>query len=156
VTLQFRGGYYARPPRPALDRRELISYARISRAFEYGSVIEDIKVRGSATLTGEKDRRDVRVDVAIDTARISLTPTNGRHVGSVEVAVFTVDGRGRQMQDLWQRVELDLTDATYEKFKAGGIPHSASLPAPPEIKAVKIVVYDHAADLLGSLVLQIR
>ena len=53
-------------------------------------------------------------------------------------------------------VELDLSDATYLKFKAGGIPYSATLPAPPDIKAVKIVVYDYVADLVGSLVLPIR
>jgi hypothetical protein len=77
-------------------------------------------------------------------------------VGSVEVVIFTVDGRKRQMQDLWQRVELDLSDATLEKFKSGGIPHSATLPAPPELDAVKVVVYDYAADLIGSLVLKVR
>jgi hypothetical protein len=70
--------------------------------------------------------------------------------------VFTLDGRQRQIQDLWQRVELDLSEATYQKFKAGGIPYTATLPAPPEIRAVKIVVYDYAADLVGSLVLPVR
>jgi hypothetical protein len=156
VTLQFRRGYYARPPQPALGRRELLSYTRISRAFEYARPIEDIKVHGGVTLTGEKDARAVRVDVTIDTTRLTLTPTDGRHAGSVEVAVFTLDGRQRQIQDLWQRLELDLSEATYLKFKAGGIPYSATFPAPPDIRAVKIVVYDYAADLVGSLVLPIR
>jgi hypothetical protein len=156
VTLQFRRGYYARPPLPALGRRELLSYTRISRAFEHAPPIDDIAVRGGLTLTGEKDTREVTVNVTIDTARVTLTPANGRHVGSVEVAVFTLDGRQRQIQDLWQRVELDLSEATYQKFKAGGISYAATLPAPPEIRAVKIVVYDYAADLVGSLVLPVR
>jgi VWFA-related protein len=156
VTLQYRGGYYARPPQPPLGRRELLSYTRISRAFEYAPAIEDIKVRGTVTLTGEKDTRQVSVDLSIDTARITLAPDNGRHVGSIEVVVFTIDGRGRQIQDLWQRVELALTDDTYQKFKEGGIPYSAELPAPPDLKAVKIVVYDYTADLVGSLVLPVR
>jgi VWFA-related protein len=156
VTLHYRGGYYARPPLPALGRRELLSYARISRAFEYAPPIEDIRVRGTATLTGGKDARTVRVDVAIDTARITLTPAHGRHAGSVEVAVFTLDSRQRKIQDLWQRIELDLADGTFEKFNASGIPHSATLPAPPDLRAVKVVVYDYAADLIGSAVLRIR
>jgi hypothetical protein len=96
------------------------------------------------------------VDIAIDTARLALTPANGRHTGSVEVAVFTLDGQQRQIQDLWQRLELDLSDATYQKFKAGGIPHSATLQAPPDLKAVKVVVYDYTADLVGSFMLPIR
>jgi VWFA-related protein len=157
VMLQFRGGYYARPPLPApLGQRELLSYTRISRAFEYAPPIEDIKVRGSLTLTGEKNARAVRVDVTIDMSRIVLRSTNERHAGSVEVAVFTVDGRQRQIQDLWQRIELDLTDSTHESFRASGIPHSATLPAPPDLKAVKVVVYDYAADLVGSLILNVR
>jgi hypothetical protein len=156
VTLQFRRGYYARPPLPALGRRELLSYTRISRAFEYAPSIDDIAVRGGVTLTGEKDTREVTVNVRIDSARVTLTPANGRSVGSVEVAVFTLDGRQRPIQDRWQRVELDLSDATYQRFKAGGIPYTATLPAPPDIRAVKIVVYDYAADLVGSLVLPVR
>jgi hypothetical protein len=157
VTLQFRGGYYARPPLPSpLGPRELLSYTRISRAFEYLPPIEDIKVTGSLTLTGEKNARAVRVDVRIDASRIVLKSVNDRHAGSVEVAVFTVDGRGRQMQDLWQRIELDLTDSTHESFKASGISHSATLAAPPDLKAVKVVVYDYAADLVGSLILYVR
>ena len=55
-----------------------------------------------------------------------------------------------------QRLELDLSDATYQKFSAAGVPYTATLPAPPDIKAVKIVVYDYAADLVGSLILPIR
>jgi hypothetical protein len=119
-------------------------------------IIDDIKVTGSVSLSGEKASRMVRVDAAIDTSRITLKPVNGRHVGSVEVVIFTVDGRKRQTQDLWQRVELDLSDATYQKFTAGGIPHTATLPAPPELDSVKIVVYDYAADLVGSVVLKVR
>jgi hypothetical protein len=68
--------------------------------------------------------------------------------------MFTLDGRQRPIQELWQRVELDLSDATYQKFTTGGIPYTATLPAPPDIRAVKVVVYDYAADLVGSVVLK--
>ena len=156
VSLQFRGGYYAQPPRPTLNRRELLSFTRISRAFEYAPPIDDVKLRGRATLTGQKDAPELRVEITIDTARIAFTAANGRHVGSLEVAVFTLDGRQQQIHDLWQRLELDLTDDTYRRFVAAGIPYGATLQAPPDLKAVKIVVYDYGADLLGSLVLQVR
>jgi len=33
-------------------------------------------------------------------------------------------------------------------------PITATLPAPQEIRGVKIVVYDYAADLVGSVVLK--
>ena len=157
VTLQFRRGYYARPPQPALGRRELLSYTRVSRAFEYAPPIDDIRVRGRATLSrGASDVDQVHVDVTIDTSRLAFELVNGRHVGSVEAVVFAIDGRQRQVADLWQRLELDLSEATYQKFVAGGIPYTATLqvPAPLQVQAVKVVVYDYAADLVGSVVLK--
>jgi hypothetical protein len=157
VTLRHRGGYYARPPLPALGKRETLSYARISRAFQYAPPIDDIKVSGRATLSPiASGARQVAAEVAIDTTRLALAVVNGRHVGSVEVAVFALDNRQRQVADLWQRVELDLSQATYQKFAAGGIPYSATLQVPEssQVQAVKIVVYDYAADLIGSVVLK--
>ena len=47
------------------------------------------------------------MDVTIETSRLAFELVNGRHVGSVEVAVFALDSRQRQVADLWQRVELE-------------------------------------------------
>ena len=157
VTLQFRRGYYARPPLPALGKREMLSYARISRAFEYAPPIDDIRVRGAATASKDASgAREVGVDVTIDTSRLAFELVNGRYVGSVEVVVFAIDGRQRQVADLWQRLELNLSDTTYRKFVAAAIPYKATLqvPGPQQVEAVKIVVYDYAADLVGSVVLK--
>ena len=85
-------------------------------------------------------------------SRLAFELVNVRHVGSVEAVVFAIDGRQRQVADLWQRLELDLSEATYQKFAAGGIPYTAMLqvPAPLRVQAVKVVVYDYAADLVGT------
>jgi VWFA-related protein len=157
ITLRFRGGYYARPMPAVLGKRELLSYTRISRAFQYAQPIDDITVRGRAVVTrGPNAARQLRIDVTIDASRVTYEIVDGRHVGSVEVVVFALDGRQRQVADLWQRVELNLSPATYEQFMAGGIPHTATLTVPADARAVKVVVYDYAADLLGSVVLAAR
>lgn len=157
ITLRFRGGYYARPMPEVLGKRELLSYARISRAFQYAQPIDDIAVRGRAVVTREPNAgRQLRIDITIDASRVAYEIVDGRHVGSVEVVVFALDGRQRQVADLWQRVELNLSPATYEQFMAGGIPHTATLTVPADVRAVKVVVYDYAADLLGSVVLAAR
>ena len=157
VSLRFRGGYYARPMPAALGRRELLSHTRISRAFEYAPPIDDIKVQGRVAMIREPngDRR-ITVDVTIDSSRMAYHIVDGRHVGSIEVAVFAIDGRQRQVVDLWQRVELNLSEARYRTFMAGGIPYSATLRIPPDVRAVKVVAYDYGADLLGSVVLNAR
>jgi hypothetical protein len=157
VTLRHRGGYYARPPLPALGKREMLSFARISRAFEYAPPIDDIRVRGRATASKDASgARQVGVDVTIDTSRLAFELVNGRHVGSVEVVAFAIDGGQRQVADLWQRLELNLSETTYRKFVAAAIPYKATLQVPgtQQVEAVKVVVYDYAADLVGSVVLK--
>jgi VWFA-related protein len=156
VTLHYRRGYYARPPSPVAGRREMLSYTRIARAFEYAGPVTDIKMRGRAAIAeGSSGGRHLRVDVTIDAGRVAFEPVNGRHVGSLEVVVFTLDHRQRKVGDLWQRAELDLSGETYRRVLEGGFPYSATLPWSAPIRSVKVVVYDYRADLLGTLVLDI-
>lgn len=157
ITLRFRGGYYARPQPVTLGRRELLSYTRIARAFEYARPIDDIKVQGHAGATRHPNGgRQVAVDITIDGARLAYQGVDGRHVGSVEVAVFAIDAGQRQVADLWQRLELNLSDATYQRFRMTGIPYSAEITAPDAVRAVKVVVYDYTADLVGSVTLSLK
>jgi VWFA-related protein len=153
VTLLFRRGYYARPPAPAIGRREVLSYTRITRALAYAGEVSDIKVRGRARRVRDPER-GVRVDVTIDPSRVSLKPENGRYVGAIEMAIFALDGRQQSVADLWERVELNLSEATYRQFMAGGIPYSGTIATPANVSSVKIVAYDYPADLVGSIVLE--
>jgi hypothetical protein len=118
--------------------------------------VTDIKMRGRAAIAeGSSGGRHLRVDVTIGAGRVAFEPVNGRHVGSLEVVVFTLDHRQRKVGDLWQRAELDLSGETYRRVLEGGFPYSATLPWSAPIRAVKVVVYDYRADLLGTLVLDI-
>lgn len=105
------------------------------------------------TLLGQQ-QDVIRTGVTMVPIDVRAFDRQGRPVTNLKAEDFTIyeDGVPQKIA----RVELDLTDATYQKFTAGGIPHTATLPAPPELDAVKVVVYDYAADLVGSLMLKVR
>jgi hypothetical protein len=55
----------------------------------------------------------------------------------------------------WQVVDLDLTDQNYEIFKARGLSYTQNLPVTGDPAYVKVIVYDYAADALGSALVRI-
>jgi hypothetical protein len=52
-------------------------------------------------------------------------------------------------------VDLDLTDQNYEVFKASGLSYTQNLPVNGDPAYVKVIVYDYAADVLGSTLVRI-
>jgi VWFA-related protein len=156
VTLMYRQGYYAQPAPPSFDRRELLAYTRMVRAFEYERPISDLVVSGTAAWQPETaGERQLGVRLVIDAARVHFDDVNGRRAAIVELGIFPLDRDDRQVGELWQRLELNLLPGTWARFQREGIPHAATLPAPQEARSVKIVAYDYNADLVGTAVVRI-
>jgi VWFA-related protein len=154
VTLMYRHGYFDTPPPRSSSPREELSYVRIVRAFEYEKAIADLALtantrRAPNDVTG---RPEIQVDVTIAPEHVTFATVDGRHVASVEVAVFLLDGADRAIDQIWQRLELNLRDETYARTMASGLTHHASFGRSDEARRVKVVVYDYAADLVGSAV----
>ena len=156
VTLHYRRGYFASPP-PAFDRRGIMAYTRISRAFEHERDVADISVDARASwASGEGGLRRVRVQATIAAAAVAFAPMQDRQSASLDVAVFLLDGRLQQVGQLWQRLELNLRPDSYERAVQQGLPHEAALDATPDARRVKVIVYDPVSDKLGSTTLEIR
>jgi VWFA-related protein len=156
VTLMYRQGYYAQPAPPSFDRRELLAYTRMVRAFEYERPIADLVVSGTAAWgPASAGERQLDVRVVVDAARVHFDDVKGRRAAIVEVGIFPLDRNDRQVGELWQRLELKLLPGTWERFRREGIPHAAMLPAGSEARSVKIVAYDFNADLVGTAVIRI-
>lgn len=151
VTLHYRRGYLA-TPQPAFDRREIMAYNRIARAFEYEPAIGDIGVKGEASWGPSVDGvRRATVRVSIDASSVTFDTTSERHVASLDVAIVLLDRRQHEVGQLWERIELNLLGETHETVLRQGLPHEAILDAPPEARTIKVVIYDPAADKLGSV-----
>jgi hypothetical protein len=71
-------------------------------------------------------------------------------VATLAIAVFCVDATQRIAGELRQTMDLRLRDEGLLAFQASGRDHTARIPLSGEPAFVKEVVYDYAADLLGS------
>jgi len=156
VTLHYRRGYYASPP-PTFDRREILAYSRIARAFEHAAAVRDILVTGEASWMPSDDGvRRVWVRIRIDVTAVALETTSGGQAASLDVAAFLLDRRLQQVGQLWQRIDLSPRSEHHGNVLQDGLPHEATLDAPRDARQVKVAVYDPVADKLGSVTLDIR
>ena len=98
----------------------------------------------------------MRIALAIAPGRLRVVERGGRHHVELDVAVFSGDRRERIVSELWQRIDLDLTAAELDAARRQDIKYSLTF-APDRVPAhVKVVVYDHAADLIGSAAARVR
>jgi VWFA-related protein len=153
----YRHGYFAQPPREPLDRRRAVTYNRIASAVSYARDIADLDLElGTAEIKGAGRFPDFAVDLRIDIRKIALTIAEGRHKGALDIAVFCQDAEGNGIGDLWQKMELNLSQATFERMSKEGLSYNGRIPLSGVVKHVKVVVYDYASDRIGTIMRQVR
>jgi hypothetical protein len=99
---------------------------------------------------------DFVVDLSIDLSRIALTIDDGRHKGGLDIAVFCQNADGDGIGDLWQKMDLNLSEPTYQRMLRDGLTYSGRVTVTGPVKHVKVVVYDYASDRIGSVMRQVR
>jgi len=152
-----RHGYRAGDQVVPVDLQQFTTYRRIATAGGSASAVSDIKVKLTASLMKRNDgTAEVVVDATIDPARLAFTMVDGRHVGAVDVAIFCGDPREDVVGDAWQRIDLNLSDETYSRVQREGVNHTAHVPVKAQPRYVKIIVYDYAADLVGTAVVSLK
>ena len=160
VTVLFRHGYYASDVLVPSDRRAFVVYRRILAAGQTGDSITDIGL--SVKPSYQAPQKGVTVPVqatiagTIDAARIAFTKVADRYKGALDLAAFCSDAKETLLGEAWQKIDLNLTEATYRRIMREGIPYSIRVPVKAEPRWSKVVVYDYASDLLGSLAVQVR
>ena len=154
VRVFYRRGYFARQQLVPIDRRQFLSYHRIVSAGNYAAPIRDIGVTVDAVY--DRESREVRIALSVKPGNLRVVPRDGRHAIELDVAVFSGDARERVVSDLWQRIDLSLTDEELAAALASDIKYTLTF-TPDRVPAhVKVVVYDHAADLTGSATARVR
>ena len=157
LTVLYRHGYYARSELPPLERRQVFTQTRIAAAGSYDGAVPDIKITATARpATQVEAGLGVAVDVTIDATRVTFQKVDGRHVGSLDVTVFCGDARENLVGQASQQMNFKLLDELHGRFLREGIPYSVRVPVRAPATYVKVVVYDYAADLLGSAVVKIK
>ena len=127
-------------------------------AAQYPGEVNDIKVRAKveAVPAASGGGQETRVDLVIDPSRLPFKEEGGLHKAVLEITTFYGDSRGRSIGDVWQTLEMNLRDATWEKFRKDGIPFSTRVPMAAPGQTFKIVVYCYDADLVGSVLVKMK
>jgi hypothetical protein len=156
VTVLFRHGYYADDAPLPIDRRAFLTSRRIAAAGQYGSAIPDIRVTLTPALARTKAGDEVRVALNIDASRISFAAADNRHAADLDLVVYAADGKERILSETRHRIDLKLKDETYQRYLREGIPFDVTMRAPRPPRYLKVIVYDYAADLIGSAIATLK
>ena len=152
ATVLYRHGYYARAQIVPYDRREFLTYSRVSAAALYPDEIRDIKVKMKASYARGAERGgEVAGEVTIDVAPLRLEILkDGRRAGLVDVAFFCHDADGTSVGERWEKMRIALTAEEYKSALRSGITHTMSIPVRSSPRTVKAVVYDYVGDVIGT------
>jgi len=157
LTVRYRHGYYATETLVPLDRRQFVTFGRITDAGRYGGLVTDIPVTlKPPVLQTSASGTEAVVDVTVKADSIAFKEVDGRHVATLDVATFAGDNAQRLVGELWQKVELNLSDESYQRVLRDGHTQTIRLPLKARPASIKVVVYDYEADLAGSAVARVK
>jgi hypothetical protein len=148
-----RHGYYARRENIPFDRKQFMTDSRIAGAANTAGLMTDLLVSAAAAYDAQAGEADLTISLKAD--RVAFEARDGRHMASVQFALFAGDGKQRLLGQHWQVMNLDLTKANYQVFLDKGVSFTLRIPVETGLKFVKIVAYDYAADRLGTAVVTI-
>jgi VWFA-related protein len=152
----YRRGYYARAQLIPYDRRQFMTFSRILSATAFPGRIDDIGLELEARTSAGESGAEIAVHGRIEPDRIVLDRTDAVHTGRLELAIFAVGRRNRLVGERWITVDLSLDASQQQAFLRDGLPLDARVPVRSEATKVKVVIYDFAADAVGSVMIPVR
>ena len=157
VTVHVRDGYFARHQLVPFDRQQFMTYSRVLAAATWGPLIEDIPVTVKTDVAfASRDAEEIDVEVGIDPSALTFVERDGQWATSFDVAVFVGDNRKDVAGEVWETVTLTMTPETYARVLNEGITHPARVETKGPARQVKVVVYDYAADRLGTAAAKVK
>ncbi len=97
------------------------------------------------------------VRIVIDASRLAFVLNDlDRHEAHLDVAVYCGNADQKIVGQRRQTIDLNLTDATYERSMRDGIPYDGLVPVTARPRFVKVVVLDFEANLTGSVTLTMK
>jgi hypothetical protein len=159
VTVLVRGGYYDEDVIVPTDRAAFVAHQRIASVGSARDEVRDLSVSLKVSRAKSANRAvpaDVIVEMKIDPARIGLTAAGGRRTGALEFRVYCGDSKENIVGQTQGVMRLSLTDASYTRYVREGVLYTARVPVKAKPRTVKVVIYDPASDLAGSMVAPVR
>ena len=151
-----RRGYYARAQLIPYDRRQFMRFSRILSATAFPEDIDDIRLDLEARTSDAEGDSEIAVRGTIEADRIVLDRDGTQHTGRLEVALFALDRRHRLLGERWFSLDLSLDESEHRAALRDGVPLDARIPVSGRATKIKVVIYDFAADAVGSLTIPVR
>ena len=153
----YRHGYFAEPPQLPTNHRRSLTYNRVASAVNHPQDIKDLEFKlDTSEVKGTGKFPDFVATLSIDISKIGLTVDGGRRKGSLDIAVFCQNADGDAIGDVWQKMDLNLSEATYQRMLKEGLPYTGRITVTGFVKHAKVVVYDYTSDRLGTALKQVR
>ena len=158
VTLFYRRGYNARVAPPVFDRVEYTTRFRIESVAALPAEVKDIGVTLSASLATESNQTFADVTAQIDPAALRFDVRDGIIIGRITIAVVPMDANRAIIGGKYKRqvANLQYDSETLALVKKIGIPYDVRVPVPAETRFIRVIVYDAAADRVGSAGVAVR
>jgi len=158
ATVLFRHGYYGRDTLVPLNRRAFLTFNRVAAASSYDRDLRDIEVKIKASVAGQAETAagEAVVEITIGLARVGFAVEGDRRVADLDIDVFCGDDKEKLVGESWEKASLRLRDETYQRLLRDGLAYTTRVPLKGKARYVKVVVYDYAADMLGSAVVKVR
>jgi VWFA-related protein len=152
ATVLFRHGYYAKDTFVPLNRRAFFTFNRIAAAAASPRDSGDIRitVESATAARNEKGVLEAAVDVRVDLSAVTFRSQGDRQVASIDISVFCGDSKDNLVGESWQKADLALKPETYQRLLRDGLSRTVRVPLKAPAANVKVIVYDYAADRLGS------
>jgi hypothetical protein len=150
ATVLFRHGYDA-TNEPVVDLRAMRTTRRVSAALAHAEDVEDVNLRLDATLASSPaGATEVVANLVIASSDLSWVEQSGKHVVTLDVAIFVADSRERIIGESRKRATLRLSDDTFKTTLSDGLRYAVRVAVKGTPRFVKAIVYDYGADVLGS------
>jgi hypothetical protein len=153
----YRHGYAARQEIKPLSRREYLTYSRIASAANMPRAIDDLKMQvGQTAVQTTPEGKALSVDLRIQPGAVKFTRQDDGYVAKIEALYFCADAKEQLVGENWQTLDFKLTEENYQKFMREGVGYTIRVPLSGEPKYLKVILYDYAADLVGSSMVQLK
>ncbi len=147
VNLRYRKGYF--------DTAEAPSDEKAAQTELRDAVWSPLDATGTALVVAAKsdlkDPKIVNIAVQVEAKSISLEPNGERWNGRLDILIVQKNDKGQQFDGKIERVELNLTRATYDKVVQSGFIFRSSVAMNPQAKQVRVIVRDAPSGTLGSI-----
>ena len=149
ATVHYRRGYFASAHLVPVDRREFLTFTRMSAAGRYAGDLKDINVTLDAPVIAD-DGAVLEVRGRLDASRVKFASEEGLQVASLDIGIFAGDEKQQVIGETMRRIELKLTPEQHATLMRDGAPLNSRIAISGVPRFVKLVVYDYAADLVGT------